>query len=133
VTFNNHDASTKSYDWGREHEHPIHEIGFVNAWDSPDVEYTDGSRLEVPLPDGGRIYLRKLAADHDPRDKDAALRLVNKARKEREFLTGLFYLNTTQPNFVEGMHMVEEPLATLPESATRPPKGVLDEVMASFR
>jgi len=133
VTFNNHEASTKSYDWGREHEKPIHEIGFVNPWDAPDVEYADGSRLEVPLPNGGRIMLRKLGADHDPREKESALKLVNQARRKHEFLTGLFYVNSELPNFVEGLNMVDEPLATLPESVTRPPKSVLDEVMESFR
>ncbi|MCE9635027.1 MAG: 2-oxoacid:ferredoxin oxidoreductase subunit beta [Planctomycetes bacterium] len=133
VTFNNHEASTKSYDWGREHEKALHEIGFVNPWDAPDVAYGDGDRIEVPMPDGGRITLRKMSEDHDPRNKDSALRLVNQARRNHEFLTGLFYVNGDQPNFVEGMNLVDEPLATLPASVTRPPKSVLDEVMESFR
>ena len=32
VTFNNHEGSTKSYDWGRDHEGPVHEVGFVPNW-----------------------------------------------------------------------------------------------------
>jgi 2-oxoglutarate ferredoxin oxidoreductase subunit beta len=31
------------------------------------------------------------------------------------------------------MNVVDEPLATLPESRTRPPKEVLDEVMEELR
>lgn len=132
VTFNNHEASTRSYDWGREHEKPIHEIGFVNAWDAPAVSYADGEAVEVPMPDGGRIVLRKLAADHDPRDRAAARALIDAARAKREFLTGLFYVDSSAPNLIDGLNMVDEPLATLPESVTRPPKAVLDEIMASF-
>lgn len=133
VTFNNHEASTKSYDWGREHESPIHEIGFVNAWDPPAVDYPEGEKVEVPMPDGGRIVLRKLGRDHDPRDRTSAWKLIEEARRNREFLTGLFYVDTESPNLIDGLSMVEEPLATLPESAVRPPKKVLDEVMESFR
>ena len=29
VAFNNDDASTKSYSYGREHEEPLHEVGYV--------------------------------------------------------------------------------------------------------
>jgi hypothetical protein len=31
------------------------------------------------------------------------------------------------------LHMTEKPLATLPESVTKPPKSVLDEVMESLK
>jgi 2-oxoglutarate ferredoxin oxidoreductase subunit beta len=48
-------------------------------------------------------------------------------------LTGVFYVNTEKPNFLEMLHLAEEPLATLPQSKTRPPKEVLDEVMEELR
>jgi 2-oxoglutarate ferredoxin oxidoreductase subunit beta len=133
VTFNNHDASTKSYDWGKEHESPIHEIGFVNAWDPPPVDYPEGEKVEVPMPDGGRIVLRKLGREHDPRDRKSAWTLIDQARRNREFLTGIFYVDADAPNLIDGLAMVDEPLATLPQDVTRPPKSVLDEVMESFR
>ena len=133
VTFNNHEASKKSYDWGRGNEKRIHEIGYVNAWDAPDVEYAEGETTEVAMPDGGRIVLRKLGFDHDPRNRESALGLVNQARRNGEFLTGLFYLDESAPSLVDTLNMVEEPLAGLPESVTRPPKSMLDEVMESFR
>ncbi|MCG3136161.1 MAG: hypothetical protein HMLKMBBP_04001 [Planctomycetes bacterium] len=133
VTFNNHEASTKSYDWGRTHEKPIHEIGYVNAWDAPAVDYPEGERIEVPMPDGGRILLRKLGRDHDPRDRESAARLIAEARARREFLTGIFYVDGDAPNLVDGLNLPAEPLATLPESLTRPGRDALDAVMESFR
>jgi 2-oxoglutarate/2-oxoacid ferredoxin oxidoreductase subunit beta len=55
------------------------------------------------------------------------------AHDKGEVVTGLFYVDTKQSDFLEDLNVVDEPLATLPESRTRPPKQVLDEVMESLR
>jgi 2-oxoglutarate ferredoxin oxidoreductase subunit beta len=133
VTFNNHESSKRSYDWGRENEKPIHEIGFVNPWDAPDVNYAEGEAIQVPMPDGGQIVLRKVGGGHDPRNRSAACSILEQAREKGEFLTGLFYVDPAAPTLIDTLNMVDEPLATLPESVTRPPKSVLDEIMESFR
>src|SRR5215472_7104930 len=39
VTFNNHESSTKSYKWAKEHEIPIQEIGFIPYYEEITVEY----------------------------------------------------------------------------------------------
>jgi len=41
-------------------------------------------------------------------------------------------VNTKQENFLSQLNVVDEPLATLPESRVRPPKEVLDEVMRAL-
>jgi 2-oxoglutarate ferredoxin oxidoreductase subunit beta len=133
VTFNNHPASTKSYDWGREHEKQLHEIGYVNPWEPQEVDYPEGERVEVPMPDGGRILVRKLDRDFDPRDKAAAAALLASSREKGEFLTGLFYVAADKPSLVDSLHLPAEPLATLPQSETRPGRHALDAVMESFR
>jgi 2-oxoglutarate ferredoxin oxidoreductase subunit beta len=48
-------------------------------------------------------------------------------------LTGVLYVDTAAPSFIEDLKLVDAPLATLPESAVRPPRAVLDEVMARLR
>ena len=48
-------------------------------------------------------------------------------------LTGVFYINTEKPTFIDLLGMVDEPLATLPESLTRPPKSALDALMANLQ
>jgi 2-oxoglutarate ferredoxin oxidoreductase subunit beta len=133
VTFNNHPDSTKSYDWGKEHETPIHEIGYVNPWDPADVEIAAGDRIEVPMPDGGKILVRKIDRDFDPRDRHAAQKLLAEARDKGEFLTGLFYVTTEAPSLVDALSLPETPLALLPQSDLRPGQEALDEVMESFR
>jgi 2-oxoglutarate ferredoxin oxidoreductase subunit beta len=55
------------------------------------------------------------------------------AHDKGEVLTGVFYINTTKPNFVDLLNIMDTPLAHLPPEVVRPPKRVLDEVMESLR
>jgi 2-oxoglutarate ferredoxin oxidoreductase subunit beta len=133
VTFNNHAESTKSYDWGKEHEKQIHEIGYVNPWEPQEVDYPAGERVEVPMPDGGRILVRKIDRDFDPRDRKAAERLIAEAREKGEFLTGLFYVAADVPNLIDTLNMPAKPLTELTADELRPGQAALDDVMESFR
>jgi len=133
VTFNNHKNSTKSYDYGKEHEQPIHEVGFVNPWEQPEVDYAEGEAVEVDMPDGGKIILKKLDRDYDPQDKIAAKRLLAESTAPEQFLTGIFYVDPNANNLHETLQMVDTPLASLGDDDLRPGKDVLDEVMESFR
>jgi 2-oxoglutarate ferredoxin oxidoreductase subunit beta len=133
VTFNNHAASTKSYDYGKEHEHPIHEVGYVNPWEQPDPDYVEGQAVEVTMPDGGKIVLKKLDREYDPRDRQAAKRLLSESRESKLFLTGIFYDDADAPNQTDTLNKVDRPLSSLEEHELRPSQAVLDEVMESFR
>jgi 2-oxoglutarate ferredoxin oxidoreductase subunit beta len=133
VTFNDHEGSTKSYDWGRDHEGPIHELGFVPAWEQPDSSFEAGKTIEVPMPAGGRVLVRRIDGSHDPRDKDAALALLRRARDKQEFLTGIFYLQPEQASLADRLNLVDAPLATLPPSLTRPSRQALAEIVESLR
>jgi 2-oxoglutarate/2-oxoacid ferredoxin oxidoreductase subunit beta len=55
------------------------------------------------------------------------------AEANNEVLTGVFYINTEKPTFTDLLNMVDEPLATLPESLIRPPKAALDQLMAALQ
>ena len=132
VTFNDHEGSTKSYKYIKEHEEPIHEVGFVPFFEDISVEYDAGTTTEVRMHDGSHLRLRKLGADYDATNRTAAIKSLHESNDRGEVLTGVFYINTAKPNFIELLHMIDEPLATLPESVVRPPKQVLDQVMAGL-
>ena len=133
VTFNNHPGSTKSYTWGKEHEEMLHEVGFVPYFEQINVDYEEGSALEVALHDGSRIVLKKLERDYDPTDRTRALSLLREASEKGQFLTGLVYVDPERENFLELLDLVEEPLALLPMERLRPPQEALDEVMESLK
>jgi len=129
VTFNDHEGSTKSYKYMQEHEEAISEVGFVPFFQEIDVEYDPGTTIDVKMHDGSHLRLRKLHENFDPTDRVGAVSALMTAHANEEVLTGVFYLDTTKPNFTEILNLVDEPLATLPDSRVRPSKAVLDEVM----
>jgi 2-oxoglutarate ferredoxin oxidoreductase subunit beta len=97
------------------------------------VDIPEGETREVTLHDGSRIVLKKLGRDYDPGDKMQAVRTLHEAAGNGHIVTGILYLDTSRPNFIDLLNMVDEPLATLPEERVRPPKAALDELMAELR
>ncbi len=129
VTFNDHEGSTKSYKYMKDHDEPIHDVNFVPFFEDIAVDYEPGSTTEVTMHDGSRLRLRKLEEDYDPTNRIGAMTRLHEAHEKGEVLTGVFYVNTQKPNFLDLLNLTDAPLATLPESLTRPPKSALDTVM----
>jgi len=133
VTFNDHEGSTKSYKYMKDHEEPLQEVSFVPAFEDIAVDYDPGTTVEVTMHDGSRLRLRKLEEEYDPTNRIHAITRLNEAHEKGEVLTGVFYVNSKTPTFVDLLNMTEEPLATLPESAVRPGREVLEQVMEELR
>jgi len=133
VTFNDHEGSTKSYKFMQDHDEPINEVDFVASFDDIEVDYNSGEVLDVEMHDGSSMRLRKLREDYDPTDKVKSVRTLMEAHANNEVLTGVFYINTEQPTFIDHLNLVDEPLGQLPESVTRPPKSALDSLMVSLQ
>ena len=133
VTFNDHEGSTKSYAYMKEHDLPLHELDFVPAYEDISVEIPEGEVREVELHDGSRPPLKKLGRDYDPGDKLNALRTIHEADKRGEVVTGVLYLDSSRKHFMDLLNVVDEPLGTLPEARVRPPQEVLDQVMEELR
>jgi 2-oxoglutarate/2-oxoacid ferredoxin oxidoreductase subunit beta len=108
-------------------------MNFVPVFDEIDVDYDEGSTINVTMHDGSALRLRKLEEDYDPTDKVRAIKRLAESQQADEVLTGVLYVNTETPNFVEVLNMTNEPLASLPESVTRPSRKVLEECMEELR
>ncbi|RMG51440.1 MAG: 2-oxoacid:ferredoxin oxidoreductase subunit beta [Acidobacteria bacterium] len=133
VAFNDHEGSTKSYKYVKEHDEPLGDVHFIPSYEEISVDYEPGTTRDIRLHDGSHLLLSKLPEDYDPTDKMAALRTLEEARKKGEHLTGLIYINTNSKDFIELLNLTDEPLATLPVEKVRPPKEALDEINESFR
>ena len=133
VTFNDHEGSTKSYAYAKDHEEPLGEVSFVPFFEDISIEYEPGTTKEVKMHDGSRLYLKKVAEDYDPTDKMAAIRLLHETARRGEFATGILYVEPDKEDFLSMLNIVDEPLASLPLDRVRPAKAVLDEVMDSLR
>jgi len=133
VTFNDHEGSTKSYKYMKDHDEPLQEINFIPVFEDIGVEYDPGTTMEVTMHDGSRLRLRKLEEDYDPTDKIRAITRLNEAKKDGDMLTGVLYVNTQAPTFLDMLNITEQPLATLPASVVRPGREVLEQVMEELR
>src|SRR2546427_7207109 len=108
VTFNDHEGSTKSYKYMKDHEEPLQEVSFVPAFEDITVEYDPGTTVEVTMHDGSRLRLRKLEEDYDPTDRIKAITRLNEAHEKGEVLTGVFYVNPKAPSFVDLLNITEQ-------------------------
>jgi 2-oxoglutarate ferredoxin oxidoreductase subunit beta len=133
TTFNDHEGSTKSYSYVKDHEEALHDLDFVPYYDEITAEIAEGEAKDVALHDGSKLRIRKLARDFDPSNKFDALKVLDEANQKGEVLTGVLYVATDRPNFMDMLQMEDAPLATLPVSKTRPPKEALDQVMDELR
>ena len=133
VTFNDHQGSTKSYAYAKDHDEPLGEVSFVPFFEDISVDYEPGTTTEVRMHDGSRLYLKKVAEDYDPTDGLNAIRMMKETARRGEFATGILYIEPEKPDFLELLNLVDEPLATLPLDRVRPGREALDEIMEGLR
>jgi len=133
VTFNDHEGSTKSYAYAKEHDEALGEVSFVPFFEDISVEYDPGTTTAVTMHDGSKLYLKKVAEDYNPTDKLAAMRLMHETALRGEFATGILYVEPDKDDLIRQLNLVDEPLASLPLTRVRPGRDVLDEVMEQHR
>ena len=134
VTFNDHEGSTKSYAYVKDHDEPLDEVSFVPFFEDITVDYEPGTTQEVTMHDGSKLYLKKLDGglrpDRQARRAAAAARDRAPRRvRDRPPLHRARQATTSSTL----LNVVDEPLATLPLERVRPGRHVLDEVMESLK
>ncbi len=132
VTFNNQENAVHSYTWGKDHEAPLHEISFIPALDEIELpgEFEEGTVREVTMHDGSTVVLKKLEHDYDPTDRGKAFEMLEKAERNNILVTGLIYIATSRPTFLEGFNLVDTPLNRLDESDLRPARETIEKINA---
>jgi 2-oxoglutarate ferredoxin oxidoreductase subunit beta len=133
VTFNDHEGSTKSYSYMKDHDEPLHEMDFVPFFEEIQVEIAEGETKDVPMHDGSLLRLKKLGRDYDPTDKFGAIRMIHETQAQNIVATGILYVNTEAENFLQILDLTDEPLATLDQSKIRPSREALETVMEELR
>ena len=107
VTFNDHEGSTKSYTFTREHYHAAMEADFVPPAQEISVDYPPDEALPVALHDGSRVILRKLGASYDPTDRSAAYGFIEAKLKQNEYVTGLIHIDEIRQHGIPHAQQVE--------------------------
>ena len=133
VTFNDHEGSTKSYKYVKEHDIALQELDFIPYFESIEADYPEGTSTEVELHDGSKIVLRKLGeGDHDPRSRIDALRVIHEARAKREVLTGLLYINPEMRDLNTRESLPAKPLRDYTEDELRPSRDAFEALMMEY-
>jgi 2-oxoglutarate ferredoxin oxidoreductase subunit beta len=133
VTFNDHEGSTKSYAYAKEHDEQLGEVTFVPFFEDISVDYEPGSSTEVKMHDGSHLFLRKIAEDYNPADKLAAIGLLHDTARRGEFATGVLYIEPDKEDFITSLNVVDTPLAFLPTDVVRPSRAVLEQLMDGLK
>lgn len=132
VTFNNHEGSTKSYAYTREHA-DVTPIDFVPMREEIRTSYNAGKTQEVCMHDGSVIRLYKEDDAYDIENPQAALRAIAEHADGGKVLTGLLYINRDAQELHETLGTVRRPLNTLGEKELCPGAKVLDSINAGLR
>lgn len=133
ITFNNHDGSTKSYTYVREHDVSLQELGIIQPMEEIKVEYDEGTTQKVKMPDGSELILKKLGTnEHSVNDKLHAMKLLHEAHLSGQILTGLFYIDETAPSLNEELNLASEGLVALNESHLRPTREQFEDILSEY-
>lgn len=133
VTFNDHEGSTKSYAYTREHQVEVVQADFVPMRDEITAEQTPGAARSVMMHDGSWVTFRSVAENYDATNRDAAYNFIRERQKEHEVLTGLLYVAADSRDMAEQNAIIPGPLTNLPFETLCPGSAELDKLMARFR
>jgi len=134
VTFADHEGSTKSLRNIRDNRDPLNEVDFLDLIPGPasmTADYADGDDFRVAMHGGGLVTLHKLK-DHDPTNRLRAMSLLHESAEQHKFLTGLIFVDESQPDLAELEELSDTPLSWLTEAELRPPKTALDAINAAL-
>ena len=133
VTFNDHEGSTKSYAYTREHQVEVVQADFVAPREEITSDQDAGSVKNVMLHDGSWVKLHKVAEDYDATDRDRAYAYIRERQKVGEVLTGLLYISPDSRDMVAQNELVEAPLYNLPFEQLCPGNAELQRLQMRFR
>jgi 2-oxoglutarate ferredoxin oxidoreductase subunit beta len=133
VTFNDHEGSTKSYQYTREHYDAAVNADFIPFEREITAKYAEGEALPIVMHDGSRIVLRKLDKTYDPTNRISASTAIQERMKVGEYLTGLLYVESNDKEFHDINETPAQPLNQLPYAKLSPGSKGLEKIMARYR
>jgi 2-oxoglutarate ferredoxin oxidoreductase subunit beta len=133
VTFNDHEGSTKSYAYTREHQVEVVQADFIPPRDEITSDQGPGTVKSVMLHDGSWVKLHKVAEDYDATDRDRAYAYIRERQKAGEVVTGLLYISPDSKDMVEQNELVDTPLYNLPFEQLCPGDAELQKLQNRLR
>jgi len=131
VTFNDHEGSTRSYIYTRQHLHEATEANFVPPAREIVAEIAQQGGTNVTLHDGSVIHFSRVPDHYDVTDRMAAMQYLRE--HPAEVVTGILYADESVQDMHEMNRTPATPLAHIPYEKLCPGSAVLDKLQAEYR
>jgi len=131
VQFNDHEGSTKSYAFTREHE--VRATDFVPPAEEILASIPDGDALNVTMHSGEVLRFRNVPEHYDPTDRLSVATYMQERRERGEVVTGLLYLDESVQDVHELNNSPATPLNQIAYADLCPGADKLAELQESFR
>jgi 2-oxoglutarate ferredoxin oxidoreductase subunit beta len=133
VTFNNTAASTKSYEFVRDHAEATGTVDFVPMRQEITTSSRPGAAHEVTMHDGSVLRLYEDADTLNPFDRRSAMMALMDHQADGTILTGLIYLDKNSRDLHDVLETSQRPLNQLEEGELCPGNKMLVNINASLR
>jgi len=133
VAFNNHEGSTKSFDYVREHNEAVNRLDVITGRAPITADYAPGQTEIVRQHDGTYLKLKKVAEDYDPSDRVAVMNYLQEHKARGEIVTGLLYVDEEADDLHSYLDSVDAPFNTLSDADLVPGAAALAKLNASLR
>jgi 2-oxoglutarate/2-oxoacid ferredoxin oxidoreductase subunit beta len=133
VTFNDHDGSTKSYLYTRQHEIKATETDFVAPASEILAQIGQNGAVNVTMHDGSVVRFKGVPPNYDPTDHSKVMDYLEEHQGKGEVVTGLLYLDESVPDMHEMNKTIDVALSKVPYQKLCPGAAALDRLQEDFR
>jgi 2-oxoglutarate ferredoxin oxidoreductase subunit beta len=139
VTFNDHEGSTKSYKFVRQHEVKEVETDLETISDFVPIHVPIREKIPtneakaVTMHDGSVLRFRNVPEGYDPSDRQNVEEYIRDRQSRGEIATGLLYLNETGQEMHELNHTPEAGLNSIPYADLCPGSAEMAKLQEDFR
>lgn len=133
VTFNDHEGSTKSYLYTRQHDFKAVEADFVPPASEILAHIGRNGAVSVTMHDGSAVLFKGVPPDYDPTDREKVYAYLEEHHGQGEVVTGLLYVDESVPDLHEMNATPDLPLTGLPYEKLCPGSAKLDKLQEAFR
>ncbi|MFL2546673.1 MAG: 2-oxoacid:ferredoxin oxidoreductase subunit beta [Candidatus Rariloculaceae bacterium] len=133
VTFNDHEDSTKSYSYTRRFFHRAVHLDYVPPAEEIKAAYEEGEVMPIEMHDGSRILLKKVSKDYNVTNRGAALDYIRSHHRKGEVVTGLLYIDESEPDMHGINQTTASPLTNLEYEDLCPGAEKLGKLQDRFR
>jgi 2-oxoglutarate ferredoxin oxidoreductase subunit beta len=133
VTFNDHEGSTKSYLYTRNHELKATHADFVPPAQEIVAPIPLNGDRRVTMHDGSVVQFRSVPTGYDPTDRQAVQDYLRERSSQGEIVTGLLYLDESAADMHELNNTADGPLSRVAYEKLCPGAEQLARLQAKFQ